>query len=115
MAQTMWGKKITKAQLKSIGTQDSIQLRTTNFDSENEVKTHFARCRKIVGFTFSKDALARKEHVCCHCNNRINPEDGHRGKFNPKTKKFLHMHYRCAWQTLLSDVYGPLYDRFMGR
>jgi hypothetical protein len=82
-------------------------------DSIQEAKKGFSRCRKTQHFILSSKCIDKGKIICGICNKTIKEKDGNRCEYIPALKKVLPMHYYCAWDSLLIDIYGKLYDKLV--
>ncbi len=101
------------------------------FDSLDEVREHYRRCRKIKDFIMSDAWVKANDPVCAACgkkfseHSRIANAEHHismqfqrseedmlanRCHYNPRTGKIAIMQYVCAWKSLLGQVFA-LADR----
>lgn len=79
------------------------------FDTIEEAKEHYRRCRRNKSFILSDSAQAKMTSCCCVCKKPLNefPADtsegyrGNRCEYIAKLKKVVLRHYVCAWNDLL--------------
>ena len=75
------------------------------FDSLNEVRPYYKRCRKMKHFILSNTAIETEKPMCCACNKLITVKDGNRCEFHPKRNMIKCMHYYCAWGVTMREIY----------
>lgn len=76
------------------------------FDRLNEVRQYYKRCRRQKHFILSNDGVKTDKPVCVVCNNLITTQTGNRCQYHPKFNKIACMHYNCAWNNLLHQVFN---------
>ena len=82
-------------------------------DSIAEAKKGFSRCSTTKYFILSDKSISKSKIKCGVCGKKITIEDGNRCLYFPKLKKVFPAHYYCAWNSLLADIYGKLYDKLV--
>jgi len=82
-------------------------------DSITEAKKGFSRNRKNAMFILSDKCISKSKITCAVCGKLLTVSDGNRCEYYPKIKKILPIHYYCAWDSLMKDIYGKLYDKLM--
>lgn len=87
------------------------------FDSLNEVKPHYKRCRTLKHFILSQTSVNKENPTCSVCGNKLldkpvkHPDvgpgyDSNICCYHPKIKKIACMHYLCAWESLLNRIFS---------
>lgn len=84
------------------------------FDTLDEAKEYYRRCRKTQCFKLSKDSQFGEygKSLICNCcgkpiSDKTNHPAGYQGNFCwyfPKTRKVIVMHYTCSWQNLFNKI-----------
>jgi len=87
------------------------------FDSISEPVKHYKRCRVVKHFVLSYSGVQKENPVCIICGRPLlSPPPGekvtrtghygNRCQYQPRTKRTAVMHYRCAWSSLLQNVFA---------
>jgi hypothetical protein len=73
------------------------------FDSFQEVREHYHRCRKSKDFILSQKGVDTEKPNCAYCGKPITSDN--RSIFFPKKNKIFVQHYVCAWQSLFNVIF----------
>jgi len=73
-------------------------------DDLTTVVADYKGCRRAQHFIATPGALEARPTKCPTCTAQVKPEDGNRGIYDPKSKRFVVQHYACAWESLLTTI-----------
>jgi hypothetical protein len=99
------------------------------FDSIDEVRPFYKRCRTTKCFILKPEEIERLDPICAGCGKKFSehskiandwaePDSGlqynfsrsdmlaNRAWYDPKTGKIAIFQYRCAWTTILNRVFA---------
>jgi len=74
------------------------------FDSIDEAKQYYRRCRTTKHFILSDKAIENGKLICGVCGHPMTVEKGNRCEYLSTNKKVLVMHYRCAWEVIFDTI-----------
>lgn len=73
-------------------------------DNFKELVKGFKGFKKMQGFILSDKGVEKLKPKCDGCGEIITTKGGNRGEYEPRTKKYVIYHYKCAWENIFKAI-----------